>query len=115
MKPLTHGIKRIRISKLDPDNIEKIDFLFKESDSRHSRTIEMKTYDEKSADVKYADDHIYELHFTPEETEKFPNGQPYWIDIRPVTKDGIAVPVKMLKCENTDGKTLYTRGDIGDS
>lgn len=115
MKPLTHGIKRIRISKLDPDNIEKIDFLFKESDSRHSRTIEMKTYNEKSTDVIYADEHIYELHFTPEETEKFPNGQPYWIDIRPVTKDGIAVPVRMLKDENKDRKTLYTRGDIGDS
>ena len=115
MKPLTHGILKIRIKKIEPDFIDKIDFLFKESDSRHSRMITMKTYDEKSEDVIYAGDHTYELHFSPEETDKFPNGQPYWIDIRPVTKDGIAVPVKMLKCENTDCKTLYTRGDIGDS
>lgn len=113
MKPLTNATLQIRIKGLDHDSVDKIDFLFKASNDRYSKTIAKKSYSEGSTDVTYAGDYTYNLHFEPSESDKFPNGGAAWIDIRPVLKNGNAVPVKMLSHEITP--TLFTRGDVDDA
>ncbi len=113
MKPLTNATLQVRVKGLDHENVERIDFLFKASDDRYSKTIAKKSYSEGSTDVIYAGDNTYSLHFEPKETDKFPNGSTAWLDIRPVLKNGNVVPVKILNFDITP--TLFTRGDIDDS
>ena len=113
MKPLTTAEVEIEISGLDHENVKRIDFLFKAANDRYSKTLAYKTYTKDSEDVTCDGDDVFKLSFTPDETDKFPNGLTAWLDIRPVMKDGSVVPVRILNFTVTP--TLFTRGDIDDS
>lgn len=114
MKPLTSSTLRIRINGLDNKLVEKIDFLFRISEDRHSKKIIQKTYTFESAEIIFDDkNNAYKLFLTPDETDKFPNNSIVWIDIRPILKNKVVVPVKILRFSVTP--TLFTRGDVNDS
>lgn len=114
MKPLTNNVLRILINGLENEIVKRIDFLFRVSDDRHSKKIIQKTYMHGSAEIVFdSENKAYKIFFTPDETDKFPNNSTAWVDIRPVLKNNVVVPVKMLSFQITP--TLFTRSDVDDS
>lgn len=114
MKPLTTCILSVRIKDLDNSLVEKIDFIFRTSKNRYSRLILKKKWNEQSSDVTHDEkNNTYNISFKTDETELFASDSEFWLDIRPVLKDGSVPEVGILRKHVSP--TLFTRSDIDDT
>ena len=75
---------------INNDDVETIEFLFKQEKSESAPEILLKTY--PGEDVEYKESYnIYNVAFTSEETRLFAEDQPFYMDTR-ITMTGGSIP-----------------------
>lgn len=75
---------------INNDDVETIEFLFKQEKSESAPEILLKTY--PSGDVEYKESsNIYNVAFTSDETRLFAEDEPFYMDTR-ITMTGGSIP-----------------------
>ena len=98
---------QLSICNLDTEAVDHIDFMFKQERSEDCTTQVLKTY--PGTDVTLDDNGIYNVWWTAEETRVFAPNKTFYLDVRPVDKDGNIIETVMVILTMND--TLFKAGE----
>lgn len=98
---------QLSICNLDLEDIERIDFMFKQERSENCEVKVLKTYPSESVFVD--PDGVFNLLWTPEETRTFDPNKTFYMDVRPIDKDGHKLETVMVILTMND--TLFKAGE----
>ena len=98
---------QLSICNLDIESVDRIDFMFKQERSEDCTTQVLKTY--PSADVTVDANGVFSLQWTAEETRVFAPNKTFYLDVRPIDKDGNIIETVMVILTMND--TLFKAGE----
>lgn len=98
---------QLAVCNLDMESIDHVDFMFKQTRSEDCETKVLKTY--PGDDVSVDDKGVFNLQWTAEETRVFAPNKNFYLDVRPVDKDGNIIETVMVILTMND--TLFKEGE----
>lgn len=100
-------ILQLSICNLDPENVDRIDFMFKQERSEDCEKKVLKTF---PGDYVTVDDQgVFNVQWTAEETRVFAPNKNFYLDVRPIDKDGNIIETVMVILTMND--TLFKAGE----
>lgn len=98
---------QLSICNLDTDVVERIDFMFKQERSEDCETKVLKTF--PSEDVTVDSNGVFSVQWTAAETRVFAPNKNFYLDVRPIDKDGNIIETVMVILTMND--TLFKAGE----
>ena len=98
---------QLSICNLDADAVDHIDFMFKQERSENCDIQVLKRY--PGEDVTLDENGVYNIQWTAEETRVFAPNKNFYLDVRPVDKDGNIIETVMVTLTMND--TLFKAGE----